>query len=312
MKRLLKFISISFLTFIILVPLIFLVVDYLQEPLVLNDEERAKIGGSFIKLKKGYTYFEDKGSDSLKTVIFIHGAGSGSYAWNKNFDSIHKGGFRTIRYDLYGRGFSDRPFETYELSSFTNQLTELIDSLKCKKPLYIIALSMGAMVAIDYSLKHADKVEKLIFVDPAAIFYGKPPFYVTSPIISDVLFTFYWRPNAIQKQMNEFYDPNKVSEYRDLSEKQMQYQGFKRAVKKTWSNTMSRSMETQLIQLGEENIDKVLIFGENDPLVPPAMAEKYATFLKTNETHIIKKAGHLSCYEQPILVNKIILTSLRR
>lgn len=312
MRNTIKALSFVFLTLVIILPIIYLLVDHLQEPLTLSDEERAKISGNFIKLTEGSTYYEDKGADSLKTLVFIHGAGSGSYAWNMNFDSIHQKGFRTIRYDLYGRGFSDRPNLAYKLPQFTTQLNELIDSLGCKSKITIVSVSMGAMIAIDYAVKNPSKIEKLIFIDPAAIFYGKPPFYVTSPIISDILFTFYWRPKAVQKQMNEFYNQTKVEEYRNLTQKQMMYKGFKRAVKRTWANTMSISMESQLRELGKLNLEKVLIFGKNDPLVPPEMASTYSKLLNTRNVHIIKEAGHLSCYEQPIIVNKIILEALAK
>ena len=66
--------------------------------------------GNYIKLKNGYTYFEDENQDSeTGTVVLVHGFSVPSYILETTFNSVRDRGFRVIMMDLYGRGFSDNP-----------------------------------------------------------------------------------------------------------------------------------------------------------------------------------------------------------
>ena len=76
------------------------------ETLDLNDDERKKLSGSFIALKSGNTHYEMKGEG--ETIVLTHGYATPYYIYDKLFDAFVKAGYRVLRYDLLGRGFSER------------------------------------------------------------------------------------------------------------------------------------------------------------------------------------------------------------
>jgi pimeloyl-ACP methyl ester carboxylesterase len=42
--------------------------------------------------------------------------------WDPTFEDLVEKGFRVLRYDLFGRGYSDRPDAIYDLELFDRQL----------------------------------------------------------------------------------------------------------------------------------------------------------------------------------------------
>ena len=104
--------------------------------------------------------------------------------------------------------------------------------------------------------------------------------------------------------MNEFYAPKNVAEYEAKTLSQMQYKGYKNAIRSTWVHTMGLDMSPSLKNL--KNTKVHLIWGKNDPLVPYKAAEAYQKLVTTSTLDVIDQAGHLSCYEQSNTANELI------
>ena len=96
----------------------------------LDDAARKTATGSFVKLSEGYTHYELSGPDTGKVVVLVHGFSVPYYIWDSTTAYLANAGFRVLRYDEFGRGFSDRPDKKYEAAFLRKQLTELLDSLK--------------------------------------------------------------------------------------------------------------------------------------------------------------------------------------
>ena len=96
----------------------------------MNDEARRNVSGKFIRLAKGITHYESGGVDTGKVVILIHGFSVPYYIWDATYDSLVQNGFRVIRYDMFGRGYSDRPNVVYDPPFYRMQLQDLISSRK--------------------------------------------------------------------------------------------------------------------------------------------------------------------------------------
>jgi pimeloyl-ACP methyl ester carboxylesterase len=284
---------------------------FTQETGDLDDEERKEIGGNFVKLSKGYVFYEWKGPDTGQTVILIHGAGSGCYAWDKNFDYLVKEGFHVLRYDLYGRGFSDRVYADYDTTLFYDQLLELIDTLHLKAPYNIAAVSMGATIAIHFTKNNLHKVKSLALIDPASLGDGTISKSLKLPVISPLLMTIYWYPRAVEKQMREYYRPETVPEYREKSWRQLKYKGLKRAILSTWVHMLPLNMMHSLETIGKSDVNVLLVWGKNDPLIPLSISALYKNAIPQSNYIEIDSAGHLSNYERPAAFNPAYLEFLK-
>ena len=84
------------------------------EILVLDEEARELAPGLFVELSDGWTHYDVAGPESGQVVILVHGFSVPYYIWDTTFEALVAAGFRVIRFDLFGRGYSDRPATVYE------------------------------------------------------------------------------------------------------------------------------------------------------------------------------------------------------
>ncbi len=85
--------------------------------------------GSFVALSDGCTHYELGGPQDGRPVALVHGFSVPYFIWDPTFRFLADSGFRVLRYDLFGRGFSDRPHLRYDIDLFCKQLRELLDIL---------------------------------------------------------------------------------------------------------------------------------------------------------------------------------------
>ena len=293
------FITILFFFLLVGATAFWLYVLKTQETKSLDEKARREIGGHFIRLSKGTVHYELAGSDTGQTVILIHGVGSGHYAWDRNFDYLVHQGFRVLRYDLYGRGYSDRPQAVYDSSFFYEQLSELLYRLNLPPPYRLVSVSMGSSIALHYAGKNMHKVSHIALIDPASLGKGKVSWHIRLPLVSEVLMSLYWYPRAVQKQMAEFCNASTLKEYETKSRKQIQYEGYKRAILSTWRHTLQLNMTETMKELGKSPMKVLLIWGKCDRLVPPSNSQHYQKAMPQATLVEIDSAGHLSNYERP-------------
>jgi hypothetical protein len=102
---------------------------YFDETRELNDTTRKGAGGSFIALPDGVTHYELCGDENGIPVVLTPGFLAPYFIFDHTFDFLVRNGFRVLRYDLFGRGFSDRPAVPYGIELFVHQLRDLLDAM---------------------------------------------------------------------------------------------------------------------------------------------------------------------------------------
>jgi pimeloyl-ACP methyl ester carboxylesterase len=125
----------------------------------LNDTERAKLN-----LSNGSLHYEAMGVGS--PVVLLHGGGSDLHMWDKQANTFAKH-FRIIRYDLRGHGESSPATGTF---SDVDDLEKLLDHLGHRK-VSLVGLSKGSGVALNFTLAHPERVDRLVLVSSS----GPPP-----------------------------------------------------------------------------------------------------------------------------------------
>src|SRR3972149_9257308 len=122
--------------------------------------------GSFIQLSDGVTHYELGGPQNGQPVVLVHGFSVPYFIFDPTFEALTKAGFRVLRYDLFGRGWSDRPRAKYNISLFVKQLKDLLDALQFQQ-VNLIGLSMGGPIAASFTARYPERVDKLALIDPA-------------------------------------------------------------------------------------------------------------------------------------------------
>ena len=104
-------------------------------------------------------YYEIAGTGHALTLI--HGMLLDRRSWDDQFDVFARQ-YKVLRYDMQGWGDSAQE-KTEQLFSPRQDLLSLLTHLNIDKT-YLLGLSGGGALALDFTLEHPDKVEALILV----------------------------------------------------------------------------------------------------------------------------------------------------
>lgn len=285
------------------------------ETKVLSEEEHEKAGGSFIQLPNGITHYEIGGPASGKVVVLVHGFSVPYFIYDPTFEFLTISGFQVVRYDLFGRGYSDRPVAKYDIDLFVQQLSDLLDSLRLTRPVDLVGLSMGGPIVSAFTVRHPERTRKLVLIDPA----GAKPIHPTAflraakiPLLPEIVLSFTGSEFILKSAADDFFDPALVKQIHVRYKVQMQYRGFIRSILSTIRNGMLDSFMEMYAALGNTEKLTMLLWGRNDTTVPFAHSELLRSVMPNAEFHVIENCGHIPHYEKPSEVNPILLEFLNR
>ncbi len=143
-----------------------------------NHVAEPKVSG-FVQTPDGinlrYARWKPVSASSKGTIIFLNGR---SEYIEKGFETIQNllnNGFEVLSFDWRGQGGSDRLLEDRrkgyvdEFDDYVMDLETIIENVAlpdCKSPLYIVAHSMGALVALKSAPKIPNKIRRMVLCSP--------------------------------------------------------------------------------------------------------------------------------------------------
>jgi 3-oxoadipate enol-lactonase len=108
-----------------------------------------------------HLYYEQAGSGH--PLVLIHGFTLNTQMWDDQF-SLFARNYKVIRYDMRGSGKSALPVE--EPFTEVDDLRALLDALGVSRA-FVMGLSRGGSVAIDFALVYPERTSAVVLVDPA-------------------------------------------------------------------------------------------------------------------------------------------------
>lgn len=289
------------------------------EPWQLNQQTRSKLAGPFVKLSDGICHYDVQGPVNGEPIILIHGFSVPYFIWDPTIKALANEGFRVLRYDLFGRGFSDRPNVAYDQSLFRRQLTELIQYSKFSGKINLCCLSMGAVIAADFAKYYPKKISRLAFIDPAGFDLAPSRLFnaLHIPVLGELILGLFGRLGAksiVQSMLADFFQPTQavIDAFVAPYIEQMQYQGFKRALLSSLRCGMLDENMEQFLELRKFQFPIQLIWGEQDVTVPFKNNLIFQQLLPRTQFHSIKHAGHIPHFEKPEEVNVLLLDFFHR
>jgi pimeloyl-ACP methyl ester carboxylesterase len=108
-------------------------------------------------------------SETLPTLIFLHGFGGGSsaYEWSKVYPAFASD-YRVIAPDLIGWGRSDHPERNYRPEDYISTIIEFVEKTG-DLPTVVIASSLTAAFTIRAAIERPDLFKSLILTTPAGL-----------------------------------------------------------------------------------------------------------------------------------------------
>ncbi len=283
------------------------------ESVTIDANIRARAQGSFATVLDGQVHYELAGPQRAPVVVLVHGFSTPYYVWDAVVPTLHSAGFKTLRFDLFGRGLSDRPDVVYNLSLFDRQLVGLLDSLNIKGQTHVVGLSMGGAITAHFAIHHPERVAKLGLIAP----FGFPqPSSVTerlvrAPLIGEWLMASIGDRTLRGGQGGNFKHPERHQGFYQKFEEQMRFRGYKRALLSSLRTVVSRDHSELYAGVGKLRKPVLLIWGRDDAVVPFANNELVRRAIPTTRFVPVDDSGHLPLVEQPDVVNQALIDFLK-
>lgn len=109
------------------------------------------------------TNFETYGEKNNPAILLIHGIGAEYSSWLNQIEEFKNNEYFVIAIDMYGHG-SSSDLKGTNLDEWNIQILNLINHLQIKK-LAICGVSMGGVIAQNFTIENTDKVSALIISD---------------------------------------------------------------------------------------------------------------------------------------------------
>lgn len=258
-----------------------------------------------------YTIYNSQ-REAADTLVFIHGVGLNQQVWQPQIDHF-VATHNIIVYDMLGHGSSPRPPETVTLAHYVGQLANLLDFLQSKflqceflqcKKVTLIGHSMGALVAVAYSLAHPLDVDKLV---PMNIVYGRDADQAAAVVARAESVLESGQVAGIDTALARWF-----AGYEDAASR------TKIDAIRTWLNTVdplgygrtyylfATSDDAFTDHLHELTMPVLYLTGEHDPNSTPAMSHQMASQTPNGRAVVVPNEAHMMAYISPEKVNAIL------
>jgi pimeloyl-ACP methyl ester carboxylesterase len=289
--------------------------SFRSETRELDEAARRLTDGSYVRLTDGKTHYELGNPAGDATIVLVHGFSVPYYIFDPTFEFLTRSGFRVLRYDLFGRGFSDRRDLSYDIDLFVRQLTDLLEALKIKGPVSLVGLSMGGPISAAFTARYPVRVAKLVLIDPAGagnLLFSPVLKLVTAPGIGERLLNLAGNGGIVRTIASDIYDRKLSKNFLQRYMVQVQYKGFRNAILSTVRNHVIDCCIETYRQVGSLGKPTLLIWGRHDSTVPLRHSDKLRAAMPNIEFHIIEDCSHIPHYEKPEETNAILLEFLRK
>ena len=282
-----------------------------SEPLAMDDHARRQLPGRFVALSDGYTNYEVLGPERGPVVLLVPGISIPRGVFERTIGPLAEAGYRVVTFDLYGRGFSDRPRIRYDAALFNRQIDDLLGALRIEDPVHLVGLASGGLQAMLYAEQRASRVKSLVLIAPDGVNAPATGFIrmVRLPLVGELAGRLVMNA-AGQRRWEERLqqysaDPRLVNHVVEQFRGQLQYKGFWRALTSSIANLPISESSDLFQRIERQGTRTLVLWGASDVIIPTRLGQEVRR-LMPSARYIEIPAGHLPQYERPDLTNAAI------
>ncbi|MCR9270940.1 MAG: alpha/beta hydrolase [Hyphomonadaceae bacterium] len=283
----------------------YLVVDLKLKPL--DAEARVAAPGVFADLSDGKLHYRWDGPEDGPVLVLVHGFSTPNFIYQQNVEALNAAGFRTLRFDHFGRGWSDRPRTRYDIEFYDRTLNELLSAAGVSQPFGLVGLSMGGPIVAEFTARYPERVDRLALLVPAGLDTagadGASAALLRTPLIGDWVWRMFGK--SILLGDPQYDEASRAPEYHlqgDVAE-QFEYRGYLQALLSTFRHMPMAGREETYASLAVTGVPVLAIYGDADPTVLISSAARLESLMPEADIRIVEGGAHGLNYQRHDLVN---------
>lgn len=261
----------------------------------MNESAREDAPGRFVTLSQGVTHYRWIGPARGPVVVCVHGLTTPSFVWEGLARRLSGQGYRVLIYDLYGRGYSDRPAGRQGRDFFLRQLDDLMAQQKVGDHVTLIGYSMGGAIAAAFASVHPERIRQLVLVAPAGmrISAGLSMRLIRDvPLLGDWLALAFFPFSHRRATEAERNLPSSVETIVDRQQAELRWRGFVPAVVSSLRGILSGTLEHDHRAIAQADVPVLAVWGREDAVIPISAMGTLAQWNRRAVHDVVEGAGH--------------------
>jgi 2-hydroxy-6-oxonona-2,4-dienedioate hydrolase len=245
-------------------------------------------------IKDGKFEYIEKGEG--KPIVLLHGL----FGALSNFESVLDEFSKKYKIIIPLLPIYSLSIEDTNVKCLADFLHEFLDHKKLEK-VTLLGNSLGGHVGLVYCKSHLDRVEAMILTGSSGLYENAMG--GSFPRREDFDF-------IKNKVAETFYDPKHATE--ELVQECYQIVNDRGRLIRILALAKSAVRHNMGSEISDFNIPVCLIWGKNDTITPPDVAEEFHRLLPNSELNWIDKCAHAPMMEQPEEFNRILAPWLEK
>lgn len=280
----------------------------------MDADARRGAEGHFAQLSQGVTCYDWLGPVRGPVAVCVHGLTTPSFVWRGLARGLALMGYRVLIYDLYGRGFSDRPEGAQTRAFFLRQLEDLLEDQEVGGDITLMGYSMGGAIATCFAAAHPDRIRQLVLIAPAGM--GVKAGWLTRviagvPVLGDWLMLAGFSGSHKRATERERDLPTSVEGIVDLQQRELQFKGYIPAVLSSLRGILSKSLEAEHKALAKRGVPVLAVWGRMDDVIAERAPGQLAEWNRHARQEVVETAGHGLVYTHTEFVLAALRETLR-
>jgi len=248
-------------------------------------------------------------------LVLISGLGYGGWYWHKVLPGLAQH-YQVLTFDNRGAGESDQPDGPYTVPMMAADTIGLLDALNIQGA-NIFGHSLGGFIAQEVVLQRPDLVSKLIL---ASTTHGGTQVIPITPEALQVMTDREGEPLELVKRGIAIACAAGFSEKQpEVVQELIQYRFSNpvppaqyQAQVAAGAGTAAFTQEEVIDRMAQITIPVLILFGEQDQVVPPGNADLMAQKLSNAQIKILPGTGHMFPIEDPEATVKAVIDFLKQ
>jgi len=250
-------------------------------------------------------------------LVLLHGYAGAMWNWERQIEALGKR-FTLFVLDLIGHGVSAKPRIPYTPVTYLNWLEGFLTAVGIERADFV-GNSMGCGLILALAIAHPERVRRMVLISgfPAQVLAQARGPYLQWFLRLRMGFLFglgyqLMGRRAFRKLLRGvIWDPQHVTPA--VIERAYRLRKDHGKPWPLWSSLceVHRWEEQFAPHLAKIAAPTLIVWGQNDRFFPPAVGEGLHRSIPGSRLTMIPNAGHLPMWEQPDLVNRLILEFLK-